>query len=302
MTDVSGIIKGLDRLKKYLADYNPDTKSVKWNHKDRSSEMTIKVEIPNSMRRRLNDVRIPIDDGYVIDEMYSSALNPVKQNWKRKDDCWVLDPADLPSNEEYIIQMTKSNVDVDAFDKIIEVQSSQDSVADSGIEQHWVNARIKNRKMFEEIYKDFEVNDIELTVNVGVHKCFSTAIPDRVTEMFERTRELLKASSKGERGNVTVAHRRRHQAQQELNMSEQEAADIIRSLATAEDVGNFISIDNPFRRRRIEPTTHENALPAEVSVDVSTDLSLEKEAAAGNLKFNKDGYTDYLEEETNDII
>lgn len=301
-TGISGIIEGLDRLRGYFNDYNPNTKSVKYNYKNESSEMTIKVTIPDSLRRNLNSVTIPVSEGYEVKEMYSGDLNPVHQKWERSGGCWVLDPSNLPPNEEYIVKMVKHNVEPDKFDKIIDIQSSKDSVADSGIEQHWVNARIVDMEHFEQIYRGFEVNNIQLSVNVGVHKCFSTAIPNQVTDMFERTRELLQASSRGERGNVTVAHRRRHQAQQDLNMSEREAAEIIRSLAKAENVGNFLTIDEPFKRQNIEPTTHENALPAEVGVDVSTDLSLEREAAAGNLEFNKEGYTEYLEEETEDIL
>jgi len=307
MTDPSSvaslsIVEGIDRILEYFRKYDPDTKSIKYNYRDKSSEMTIKITISDSVRRNLKNVYIPIDEGYTVDEMYSSDLEPVREPWYRKGDCWVLNPAKLPSNDEYIIKFTQKKIEEEKFDKIIELKSSKDSVEDEGIEQHWINARILDKETFEEIYKGFQINNIELSINVGVHKCFSTAIPEELTDMFKRTRELLGASSRGERGNVTVAHKRRHKAQQKINMSESEAAEIIRSLAMAENVGQFITIENPFSRESIEPTAHNNALPSEVGVDVSTDLSLQNEAAAGNLKFMKEDYTDYLRDETEDII
>jgi hypothetical protein len=40
---ISGVIEALDRLNGYLSGYKPDTRSVTYNHRSGTSEMTLKI-------------------------------------------------------------------------------------------------------------------------------------------------------------------------------------------------------------------------------------------------------------------
>ncbi|PHQ46120.1 hypothetical protein DJ68_09085 [Halorubrum sp. C3] len=82
-----------------------------------------------------------------------------------------------------------------------------------------------------------------------------------------------------------------------------EAADIVRSLATAENIQDYIGVDDPFRERNINPGTPEQHIfPETVSVDVTTDLDLDRQAADGDIIFQKKSFEEFIEGKIDDEI
>jgi hypothetical protein len=78
---------------------------------------------------------------------------------------------------------------------------------------------------------------------------------------------------------------------------------VLRSLASAEKIRDYIAVERPYRRREINSDTYEQSiLPEEVEVGVETDLTLEQPAAKGYLDFQHQEYTQYLEEEAEDLL
>ena len=301
---VSGVIEAIDRLKGYLSGYKPDTRSVTYDYRSGTSEMTVKITVPDNRGRKVGKVKIPREEGYEIREMFSSGdFTPVGAKWDQNSDYWILDPANLPAGENFMLRLNNENVNEDVFEEIIDLNVPEDPMSKSGVDQYWVQSSIRDPKTLQDIYQDFKINNVDLNIRVGVQPCFSTGIPDDVTERIERTRELIEASNEGDRNAVSTAHIRRREARKQGSVTEQEIASLIRSLANPSKFGEFISIESPYRQENIESNTLSNEIfPEEISVEIATNLDLEQQAAKGTLKFEKENYTEHIEEETADLL
>lgn len=303
---LSGIVDALDRVKDYFSGYKPDARSVTYDYRNQTSEMTLKITVPDNLGRHARGrsagkVQIPRARGYEFREMFSSEdFAPVRAPWTKTESYWVLDPTNLPPGENYMIRLDKRDIDAEEFTRIIDLNVPDDPVTKNGVDQYWVQSAIKDPRQLEATYEELKVDNVDLDIRVGVQRCFSNAIPDDVLEGFKRWTEVRNAENRNE---VVVAHRRFRKARKRMKMSEGELANYIRSLASAEQFEEFISIDSPYRRQEIEPTAYEHAIfPEQIRVSISTNLSLEQKAAKGTLEFHKEDYEEHIRDETEDLV
>lgn len=303
---LSGIVEALDRAKGYFTGYEPDARSVTYDYRNQTSEMTLKITVPDNLGRHARGrtagkVKVPRARGYEFREMFSSEdFTPVRAPWTKTESHWVLDPTDLPPGENYMIRLDKRDIDGEEFARIIDLNVPDDPVSKNGVDQYWVQSAIKDPRQLEETYEELKVNNVDLDIRVGVQRCFSNAIPDDILEGFKRWTEVRNAKNRNE---VVVAHRRFREARKKMKMSEGELASYLRSLASAEQFQDFISIDSPYRRQDIEPTAYEHAIfPEQISVSISTNLSLEQKAAKGTLEFQKADYEAHIRDETEGLV
>lgn len=303
---LSGIVEALDRVKGYFSGYEPDARSVTYDYRNQTSEMTLKITVPDNLGRhargrKAGKVKIPRARGYEFREMFSSEdFETVRAPWTRTESHWILDPTNLPSGENYMVRLDKRDIDADEFARIIDLNVPDDPVSKGGIDQYWVQSAIKDPSQLETTYEELKVNNVDLDIRVGVQRCFSNAIPEDVLDGFKRWSEVRNADNRNE---VLVAHRRFREARKRMKMSEGELANYLRSLASAEQFEDFISIESPYRRQGIQPTTYEHAIfPEQIEVSISTNLSLEQKAAKGTLEFHKADYEEHIRDETEDLV
>lgn len=305
--DISGratasIIDVIDRARNYFGDYEPDMKSVNYNYRDKTSEMTMKITVPRGRSRNHGKVRIPKKEGYRIKEMFTPEFNEVNSVWDQKDDSWILNPANLPSEKHYLVRL-EGKVDPDQFDQLIDLNVPDDPVTENGVDKYWVQSALKDPGVLANVYEELTVENVDLSVEVGVQRCFTTAIPSRIRKSFERTDDLIEASNKGDRNELITSSRRRQEARKRMSMTESELAQYLSSLATSEKLSEYIAVEQPFKRRDIDtPVTGQMIFPEQITVDVSTNLGLDKQAAEGELSFKKEKYTEYLEDEAEDLV
>lgn len=286
----------------YLDDFRPQTKSVRYNYREATSEMTFLIEVPDSRKRNFGNVEIPMGEGYRFKEMFALPdFTPVNAAYTTKNGVLSFDPKELPSQERYIITL-RGDVKTKSLEEIVHLKAPEDPKKEGETDSYWVHSAIKRPGVMKDVYDDMQVDNVDISLQVGVQRCFSNAIPQDVLEVFNRTRELLSASNEHDRNEVFKASRRRYQARSDLSSSPAEAAELIRSLATADHIQEYISVDDPFRERNINPTTPEkNIFPETISVDITTDLNLDRQAADGELKFQKSEFEDHIRRETDDI-
>jgi hypothetical protein len=299
----ANLVGVVSRAYEFFDDFRPETKSVRYNYREATSEITFLVHVPDSRKRQFGKVKIPIREGYRLKGMFSLPdYNRVKAAYTSDDGYISFNPKELPSNNEYVVTLN-GDVESETLEEIVHLKTPEDPTRTEKEDSYWVHSAIKRPGVMKEIYDDMQVDNVDISLQVGVQRCFSNGIPEDILSVFDRTRELLQASDKADRNEILTASRRRYQARQDLSTSPAEAADIVRSLATAENIQDYIRVDDPFRERNINPGTPEQHIfPETVSVDVTTDLNLDRQAADGDIIFEKKSFEKFVEGRIDDEI
>jgi len=200
-----------------------------------------------------------------------------------------------------LVRLEKTGIDDDIFGKIVDYSIPEDPMDENGNDVYYLQSNITEPKLFKDVYDEFRVDNVDVAVKVAVEGCFSTAIPDRVTKSIRRTQRLIRASNQNDYRELRQVHRLRKGTKDSMEVSEFEAAQIIRNLASAEKFQDYVNVTSPYRREAIDRSNEQGFIPDNVTVDVTTDLNLDQPAAKGKLQFQKEEYTEFIEEETEDL-
>jgi len=264
--------------------------------------MKFKITVPNNRSRIMGNVEIPLREGYQIQEILAGGFEPINVPMDVSDDILKIDPGDLPSEEEYMVTMRKENIDDEKLANMVRVEPSTEPESKGGTEEYWLDAYLTDPAIVKDIYDVFEVDGINFDIQVGVQRCFSQSIPSDLIREFERTVELIEASNEGDFREVKKVHQLRKGTQKYSEVDQKSIAAFIESLASAESLRDFISIDDPYERNELEAENYQMVFPERIRVGVSTKLDLDQQAADGTLKFHKSDYTEYIEDETDDFV
>lgn len=299
----ANLVDVVSRAYDFFDDFRPQTKSVRYNYREATSEITFLIEVPDGRKRQFGKVKIPVGEGYRLKDMFTlPEYNPVKAAYTSDQGYISFNPKELPNQSQYIVTLN-GDVEPQTLDEIVHLKAPEDPTRSEEEDSYWVHSAIKRPGVMKDVYDDMQVDNVDISLNVGVQRCFSNSIPEDVLSVFDRTRDLLEASNEDDRNRILTASRRRYQARRDLSTSPAEAADIVRSLATAENIQDFITVDDPFRERNINPGTPEQHIfPETVSVDVTTDLDLDRQAADGDIIFQKKSFEEFVEGKIDDEI
>lgn len=299
----ANLVDVVSRAYNFFDDFRPQTKSVRYNYREATSEITFLIEVPDSRRRKFGEVKIPIKQGYRLKDMFAlPEYESVNAAYTSDKGYISFDPEDLSTQNKYIVTLN-GDVDAQTLNEIVHLKAPEDPTRNEKEDSYWVHSAIKRPGVMKDIYDDMHVDNVDISLNVGVQRCFSNSIPEDVLSVFDRTRDLLEASNEDDRNRILTASRRRYQARRDLSTSPAEAADIVRSLATAENIQDYINIDDPLRERNINPGESEKHIfPETVSVDVTTDLDLDRQAVDGDIVFQKKKFEEFIEGRIDDEI
>ena len=306
MTDTTATAEGLYNiakdLKDYFSGYKPDMKKMVYNYGDRSGTMKFKITVPNNRSRLTGNVEIPLREGYRVQEVLAGGFDPIKIPMEIKNDIIIIDPSSLPSEEEYLITVQKDSISDEKLQNVVGIEPSTEPKAKDGVDEYWIESFIKNPALVTDIYDVFEVENIDFNIQVGVQRCFSQSIPRDLIKVFERTRDLVQASNEDDVHEVKKIHKLRKGSQDYSEINEQDLAQFIESLASAESLNDFVSVEDPYNRREITTESYDLVFPERVQVGVATRLNLDRQAADGTLRFHRNDYTEHIEEETESFI
>jgi len=299
----ANLVDVVSRAYDFFDDFRPETKSVRYNYREATSEITFLLHVPDSRKRKFGKIKIPIGEGYRLKGMFSlPEYDPVNADYTSNEGYISFDPKQLPAQDRYIVTLN-GTVDPQTLSEIVHLKAPEDPTRTEEQDSYWVHSAIKRPGVMKEVYDDMTVDNVDISLNVGVQRCFSNGIPEDVLKVFDRTKELLDASNEDDRNQIITASRRRYRARRDLSTSPAKAADIVRSLATADNLQDFINVDDPFRERNINPGTPEQHIfPETVSVDVTTDLDLDHQAADGDIVFEKKRFEEFVEGKIDDEI
>lgn len=289
------ILEQLKKLYKALSHYKPETTSMRINYKDGSSDLTLYLSIPDTIKRRIRHVEIPAYVGYKICEMYDESFNRVDYVIEYKDGKWVLHADKLPASEKYLVIM-KGKISKEALDRIVKVHAPEDPKKDEECDKYWIHSAIKDMRILEQIWKELAVERVTTNVRVGVERYFTASIPGPIKKMLRTRESILRAIETGQREKSRLEFQYRYW-KRKTRVTTGEIYEVIRKLVSGEIFTNFISVDNPYEISSIEPVTPVFFIPEKVGVGVETDLSFQRPAAEGYLTFKKKDFSEHVSEE-----
>lgn len=305
---VNSIIQAYECLKGYFDGYQPDKRSVTYDYRNGTAEMMLKITVPNNLGRKIRvrkrgKVQIPLEEGFRFVDMFSQgSFETVRAPWSKTDTHWVMDPSSLPAGENYLVRLEKTGVGDDIFNRIVDFSMPNDPMSEGGSDIYYIQSAITEPALFEDVYEEFRVENVDVEVKVAVRGCFSTAIPERVPRSIRRSQRLLRASNQNDVRELRKVHRLRKGTRDAMKISEMEAVNIIKGLTAPDKFSEFIDVTAPYKREDIvQNSQQEGFLPENVNVDVSTNLDLDNRAAKGKLKFFKQDYTEYIEDKTQNL-
>lgn len=288
-----------------FSKFRPDINNLSINCRDRLAEMALRFKLPDnilsSMKKTLYEVKLPSSSVTSI-KMYSGALLPVENAWTLEDGYYVLDFSKLPEDSEIFMATLKIDLSQFGLDHLVSVKSPINPKIEQDKELYWLQASIKEPNILSSIYNKLEIYGIEVPVKVNIQRCFTTALPPDFHELLSTPHLLAQAMDKRNKNEINKIRLRRSQLRREVRANEAEIIKVILKLYDESDISNYLSVDKPFRKDEIETLSEGREqsniplLPSKIGVNVSTDLTLDKPAADGNLTFDKERYTNSVKE------
>jgi hypothetical protein len=279
----------MNGILKALRPYKPETKGLRIDYREKTSDISLCLNIPDTIKRKVRDVELPAYSGYKIYEMYDESLNRVDCCVEFKDGKWVIHADKLPASEKFLVIM-KGAVKKDALERLVKLHAPEDPKREGNLEKYWIHSAIKDMQILKQIWEELEIERINVDVHVGVERYFTSAIPSQITMMLHARGKLLKAIESGVRERFRLESQYRYWSKK-ARISTGEIYDIIRSLSSGEAFADFIDVDHPYEISSIEPTSYAFLVPEKVGIGVQTDLGFQRPAADGCLSFKKDDFS-----------
>jgi hypothetical protein len=266
-------------------------------------DYSIAVSIPQNLRSIRKSIEITAPS---IVRVSASSLYPVPQTVRQAtrkvqyDDgriSYVLFPELLPPETELISFNVCYRIDdASLVDDIVERTIAHEP---SGVDknEYWMHAQLKHPKILESRYGRFDLRDVDVTVDVGVHNELKTNIPASFVRRLKTFFEIM--SETDPRRQFLAIPRLRKLAIEGTAGSEFKILVDLESLFYPTEFKRFIDILEDFRYSECYKGKEYFELPIEiipkkVCVISRTDLTLEKPAAEGILIYKRNMFIDEI--------
>lgn len=304
LADATNAVTGwYDRVKEQFTDFKPEARSMAINFSRGVSQIGFQITVPDGWRKKRRKVMIPAISGYKILHMTDEGFREQKQLWKLTDNHFVLNANELPASEHYLVVM-EGNIDEITLKNLVYIKPAANRDNDNENDKYWLDASIRQPKIFEKIYSDLEVDDVNVRVVINIDKMFGLTLPSEVKEKALAVQELLKASSNFDRNRLFKAALE-YKRQEKISPSFDPGNffKIIQRLTAGDIIRQHIDVDRPYDIGDIEqPEKYINIVPQNIKVQTITRLSLQTPIATGYLVFKREKYLEKLRSEFKKIV
>lgn len=214
-------------------------------------------------------------------------------------------------NGKYIIDLSKHLNESDSFllevdyeingyevqKSLVSTNSQADTMGQEDEDRYWVHASLRNTKALRLEYGELNLQDIDVTVDVGVYERLKTAIPSTFLRRFEALGQTIGEENPREKWRHLMNY---------LNLAKTKSSshdlamlNEMRSIFTTQNFRPFVKIERPFRYYAAVPGRSgtgilDISVPKFVQVVSRTDLSLNKPVADGVLIYKSKELKDHL--------
>jgi len=296
LSDIEKVFEWVNKVKKFFEPFKPEFRDMRINYRTQQSEMSLALNIPNSIRRSMNKIEIPAYQNFQVSEMIDESFSKVQLVWHFDNGKWIMNPLNLPASERYLLKL-RGEVPKEIVSDIVRIQPAQNRDQTSEMDKYWLNCVITNVDYFEKIYRQLEVSDVDITVRVGIERCFSTTFSEEFKRVLEASQRWIHAGHGHDRNEIQRAwgNLRRVAGSSQIKVGEITRA--IYELTVGKLFVDYLSVDVPYSLGEIRREERFMGLfPEKMSVEATTDLSLKRPIATGYLTFKKKEYTKRIEE------
>lgn len=294
---VHAIISMYDRIKELFSDFRPETRTMTINFARKTSQIGFQITVPEGMRKSHRKVRIPAMQGYSILRMTDEGFQEQRHIWKMDGEDFVLDAKDLPSSERYLVEMEgKVAGDLDGF---IYIKPAVNRDNDENDDRYWLESSIKKIGILENIYTDFDIDEVNFGVKINVDKMFKLAIPEEIKDKADAQLRLLNASENWDRNKIlraAMAYRR--YARQSPSYGIEDFFKIVQRVTGGDLIREHMRVEKPYDVGSImQPVKYTGIVPQNIEVQAVTRLTLKEPIARGYLIFEREKYLKRLRSE-----
>lgn len=296
LESASIVVGWLEKASEYFKPFTPEVKSMVVNYKNKRSEINLLLNIPDGVRRKVQSVRVPAYDNFIVHDMIDESFARVGGVWQYEDGSWKLDASNLPKSEKYLL-MLRGSIPNETLNALVRIQPAVNRDQTEELDRYWLDCMLRNVALLEKIWQELNIDEVNVGVNVGIERCFSTTIPKELKRRLDTTRRWIQAGRGRDREEINRIWRDMRLLSRTSKVSVDEVLDAIRKMTTGETFGSFLAVDQPYRIGEIRmPQKPISLIPSQMSVEASTELGLKRPTAAGYLSFKKKDYTEKVKE------
>jgi len=279
------------------------SQEVTINVPESTVDYTLAARIPKDFRsmRRLIKISAPS-----IIRVSASSLSPLpgtirsavkKAVYDDDSVVYALVPELIPKETE-LISMT-INYKIDDISVLNDLVSRTKAHEPSGsdLNEYWLSAQLKHPKVLVDRFGRFDLNDVDVTIDVGVHNELKNAIPKSLTRRLKAFFDVMRETDP--RKQYRAIPQLRRLAMQKTAGKEFKIIFDLDSLFLPGTFSKFIDVKRDFRYSGCYRGSECFELPVQIipkkmNVISRADLTLEKPAADGILVYKNHLFTEEI--------
>lgn len=185
--DISNVFGWFSKVTQCLKPFRPETRNMRINFKDSSSEIEVVIHITDSIRKNMHFIEIPQYENFQITKMMDSSFNTLRGTWFSDNNCWKTNPDDLTVGERYFIVM-KGRIPESFLKKYIRIQPASNRDQTAELDRYWLNSMLNNVEDLEKIYQSLDIEEVNFGVNIAIDKVFAMKIPKDLSNALKITK------------------------------------------------------------------------------------------------------------------
>ena len=278
----------IDKVVGYLKPFKPEAKSMRVNYRDSNAEISLRIHIPDQMKREIEKVEVPIYPGFSISEFLDETFTQVKANWYEEDGKWKLKPSELPHSEYYLLRL-KGRMHKSAISNLVRIQPAKNRDQTEEMDRYWLDVMIRDVEMVEKIWKQLQIEEVNLNIRVGVERPFSTAIPKEMSEKLKATQAWIRTGLSGNRSDMIRQMQNLRSTARSTKVQPEDIVEGIIALTKRDTFMKYLSVEKPYdlgEAKRDEELI--DIFPRFMVVEAFTDLNLKIPAGKRVSRFSKE--------------
>jgi hypothetical protein len=295
--DASKIIDWANKAISYFRPFRPETKSITINYRDRSAEIDVVIHITDPIRKKINVIEIPAYNNFRIVRVIDESFSPITGGWTLENGIWKAWPEKLRTGEKFLVTM-QGKVDEQYIRDFVRIQPASNRDQTEELDRYWLNSMIRKVDVLEQLWKNLEVDEVNVGVNIAIDRIFAAKIPRQLADISEAATQYMKEGYGTDRNAQFEAWTRLRHISKDVKIDYLDVVSLIKKMTKTDIFSNYVSADNPYYIGTIEKIESSSGIiPQKMTVEALTKLSLKSPIATGNLIFKKKEYGKMIEDE-----